>query len=101
MPTQQLYDGWNLIGPNPQFTECDISAADALSSIELTPAGLPGYTQVISPQTKSQVGWIWTGGHDAPDLKIGRGYWVFMENDDILAGFGFTPLPDKLLGYHR
>ena len=99
MPQRQLYAEWSLIGPNPLFPECGMWVDEALSSIEMTPSGLPGYTQVISPVVRCQEPWHYTPGMDAEWMRIGRGYWVWMENADILAGFGFSPLPDQLGPY--
>jgi hypothetical protein len=97
MPTRDLEAGWSLIGPNPIFPESGIPVDDALSSIIQTPDGLPGYTQVISPVVRSQNSWYFVPGmHHAPDMKSGRGYWVWMENADTLVGFGFSPLPDQI-----
>jgi hypothetical protein len=99
MPTRNLVvpdgGGWALISANPPYEEFGLPAMsvdEALASIELTPAGLPGYTQVISPITNSQDPWIYVPGMDAPEMIGFRGYWVWMENTDILAGFGFTPI---------
>jgi hypothetical protein len=101
MPTRDLSAGWNLIGPNPIFPDDDIPTDDALSSIEQTPAGLPGYTQVISPVVRCQCAWYYVPGNwIAPDMESGRGYWVWMENADKLVGFGFSPLPDQLSHIH-
>ncbi len=96
MPTRQLSADWNLIAVNPLFPRKGMMTDEALSSIEETPAGLPGYTQVISPIVGGQPAWIYTPSSEPQFMISGRGYWVWMENADILAGFGFTPLPDKL-----
>jgi hypothetical protein len=97
MPTRNLAAGWNLIGPNPIFPQGSMPVDDALSSIMQTPAGLPGYTQVVSPVVRCQDAWYYVPGMKiAPNMLSGRGYWVWMENPDILVGFGFSPLPDQL-----
>jgi len=93
LPTRVLQPGWNLIGPNPMFCMPYMPVDEALSSILLTPAGLPGYTQVISPFLASQEAWYYVPGMEPEDMETGKAYWVFMENEDILAGFGFTPIP--------
>jgi hypothetical protein len=94
MPTRELSGRWNLIGPNPLWpVEWDIAVDEALSSIEQTPGGLPGYTQVISPIVSCQEPWFYVPGMDSREMRMGKGYWVWMENPDILVGFGFTPLP--------
>jgi hypothetical protein len=97
MPTRHLSAGWSLIGPNPIFPEDGMPVDDALSSIVQTPAGLPGYTQVISPVVRCQNPWYYVPGmRHAPEMRSGCGYWVWMENEDDLIGFGFSPLPDQL-----
>jgi len=96
MPTQELYAGWNLVGPNPLWPDDGMRARHALSSVALTPMGLPGYTQVMSPVVFCQDPWAFVPDMFGPGPKMvsGRGYWLWMENDeDILVGFGFTPLP--------
>jgi hypothetical protein len=102
MPTRSLEAGWSLIGPNPIFPDFGIAADEALSSIIQTPAGLPGYTQVISPVVRCQPSWYFVPGMKfSPCMESGRGYWVWMENPDTLVGFGFSPLPDQMgEGYH-
>lgn len=96
MPTQEMYAGWNLIGPNPLWPDDGMRARHALSSVALTPDGLPGYTQVISPVVFCQDSWVFVPDMEGQGKKMrsGRGYWLWMENDeDILVGFGFSPLP--------
>jgi hypothetical protein len=96
MPTRTLSAGWSLIGPNPLFSEDGMPVRYALSSILLTPSGSPGYTQVISPVVQCQdPPWAFVPDMEGegPMMLSGRGYWVWMENVDILVGFGFTPLP--------
>jgi hypothetical protein len=105
MPTRQLYGdrtasdpdltGWNLVGPNPQFMNPGMAAKVALSSVQMTPSGLPGYTQAISPNVWCQPPWIFTPDMPGPGPTMisGRAYWVWMENNDMLVGYGFTPLP--------
>jgi hypothetical protein len=96
MPTRQLYAGWNLIGPNPQFPDIGMPVEDVLSSVELTSEGTPGYTQVISPIVNCQESWVYVPDGkkcSGPDMLIGNGYWVWMLNDIVLVGFGFSPLP--------
>jgi hypothetical protein len=73
-----------------------MKASVALSSIEQTPGGLPGYVQAISPIVNCQDSWVYVPGMDDRGMESGRGYWVWMENADTLVGFGFTPLPDKI-----
>jgi hypothetical protein len=94
MPTRNLPAGWSLIGPNPLFGAPGMQAKFALESIEQTAGGLPGYSQVISPVVWCQNAWVYVPGMMGPYvMESGRGYWVWMQNPGILAGFGFTPLP--------
>jgi len=95
MPTRTLDAGWSLIGPNPLFTTGSMYVRHALSSISLTPAGTPGYTQAISPVVQCQEAWAFVQDMDGPGpwMISGKAYWVWMENTDTLVGFGFTPLP--------
>jgi len=97
MPTRDLEARWNLIGPNPLFTNPGMPVKPALSSIVQTPAALPGYTQAISPVVHCQPSWAYTPEMPGPGpmMLSGRGYWTWMENPDTLVGFGFTPLPDS------
>lgn len=96
LPTRNLSQGWNLIGPNPPFCDDGIEVYAALRSIEQTPSGLPGYTQIVSPPVSGQDSWYWVPGMsdagDTPWMESGRAYWVWMENPDTLVGFGFTPI---------
>ena len=88
--------GWNLIAPNPVWPPWPgMPVRPATTSILLTPAGLPGLTQVISPNVFSQPAWAWvpTMPGPGPLMGTGRGYWVWMENPDTLVGFGFSPIP--------
>ncbi len=114
MPTEaptisarQLYAGWNLVGlayipwqENPVLIP-GMKADEALSSVEEVTGGLPGYVTVVSPPL-CQEPWVYSGGNiadwngqpPAPEgwLLIGKGYWVYMLNDGVLAGFTSTPV---------
>lgn len=105
-PVKYLKSGWNLIGPAYAFDQ-DTLAWDemkvdkALISIEETPAGLTGYTVVLSPSINDEA-WAYTAGAaKTPTMSTGYGYWVQMENPDALAGFSSTPLnlPEIDLGW--
>ncbi len=96
-PQKTLRAGWNLIGPayafDPDTLTWDEKAVDAaLVSVEKTPQGLLGYTIALSPSI-NRGAWSYTvGASEPPTMEPGYGYWVFMENTDILAGFSQTPL---------
>ncbi len=105
-PVKYLKSGWNLIGPAYAFDQ-DTLAWDemkvdkALISIDETPAGLTGYTVVLSPSINDEA-WAYTAGAaKTPKMSTGYGYWVQMENPDALAGFSSTPLnlPEIDLGW--
>jgi len=96
MPTLPVYKGWNLVGPNPPFCDPGMCVRDFVSSLVRT-SGMDGFTQVIS-QGSSQRNWSYTIGDWVSDdndqfMKIGKAYWVFMNGNQTLAGFGFTRLP--------
>jgi hypothetical protein len=101
MPTRTLNvpagGGWFLFGPNPIFPDHEMDVDDAVTSLMQTPNGLPAITQVISPVVRCQGSWYWVPGMKyAPDARSGRGYWGWLENSDILVGYGFSPLPDQM-----
>ena len=97
-PVKQLKVGWNLIGPayrpgeDLQYWEYK-QVDEALISIEKTSNGLTGYSMVVSPPLNEE-SWTYTiNQDDDPAMDVGRGYWVYMENPDELAGFSSTPFP--------
>ena len=96
-PMRQLRTGWNLIGPAPQTSPFSsdngsMPVDQALVSVEQTAGGLTGYTIVVSPPI-NQESWTYTAGASSPpSVEPYQGYWVFMENDDVLAGFSTTPI---------
>jgi hypothetical protein len=98
-PVRDLKQGYNLIGAAPPFEVVafkEMPVNQALISVVLTPAGLRGYTMVISPPL-NQAGWVYTVGADnPPNMSPFIGFWVFMENDDTLAGFSTTPIPNPV-----
>ncbi|MEN6513971.1 hypothetical protein, partial [Methanoculleus sp.] len=109
-PAKSLRAGWNLVGPAYDLRNGPMevpayylwwgepygtSLIKALASVEQTPAGLTGYTVVVSPSVNPEA-WVYTvedKKKSAPDMDATCGYWVFMENPDTLAGFSSTPLP--------
>jgi len=100
VPSKQLYSGWNLVGLAYLGDIRGLKATDALVSVEEVSGGLTGYKLVVSPPV-NQPGWVYTGGAIADWNGQGEppagwmmntiGYWVFVLNDGILAGFTFTP----------
>ena len=93
LPTRDLAPGWNLIGPNPVFYDSCVSVDTAVSSIIGEEGN--GYAFVMSPQVGGQESWVWSGNEPyVPTMTSGYAYWVWMNNADTLAGFGFTPVRD-------
>ena len=90
-PQRPLTAGWNLFGLAVPPASTTMDAAEALISVKETAGGLPGYSIVVSPSINDDP-FILTRPLAAQDLTTFRGYWVFMENDDTLAGFSTTPV---------
>ena len=92
-PSKSLAAGWNLIG----LADLSSKRVDyAVASVLLDSAGLPGYSQVISPSMNSS-SWSYSAGGTATskNMLVGEGYWIYMQNDATLAGFTIFPLvPD-------
>lgn len=108
-PVRNLNRGWNLIGPAYDLFELNepiddkylwwgepysISVIKALASVEETADGKTGYNIVISPAINPDT-WVFTRNEyeHIPGIDATRGYWIYMENQDLLAGFSTTPLP--------
>jgi len=121
IPSLPVYEGWNLVGlavSPPQDPWMPVS--DALISVEEVLAdGVRGYIIVASPRQYVEteveyacaecccgIDYDWYFGQESwqflrhglepegeiPNMTIGGAYWMFMERDDILAGFSSTPL---------
>jgi len=92
-PVRSLVKGWNLIGPAPDYQEGGFSARPVEDTL-VTAYGNqenPGYLIVISPGV-NQPGWSYVRDAMSVDLLPYKGYWVFMENPETLAGFSTTPI---------
>ena len=92
-PTKALTAGWNLIGL-ASFNSMD--SPYAVVSVLKTAAGLPGYSQVISPSMNT-ASWSYSVGEAAASMYMypTEGYWIYMQNASTLAGFTIFPLvPD-------
>ena len=91
-PTKALSAGWNLVGTTPVLSSTTMAADEALISVFSTASGLVGYNQVVSPSINTTT-FSWTRGDTTgiPTLDRWKGYWVFMENADTMAGFSSTP----------
>ena len=91
-PSRTLNQGWNLVSLAVPPDTVTMDADLALISAFVTPTGQVGYTQVVSPAMNPDP-FIWTRLASSPPLLTRwRGYWVFMENTDTLAGFSSTPV---------
>ncbi len=87
-PARGLVTGWNLIGPAPAYDDGSFSPKpieDSLITIE------GDYRIAISPGLH-QPGWSYMPEGASRDLLPYKGYWVFMDHPDTLAGFSTTPL---------
>jgi len=90
-PSKDVVAGWNLVGS--AFLEQFAWGVDeALVSLYYAPGELSwGYTQVISPAL-NQPDWVYIrDGADPPDMLVGKGVWVSLDNADIYTGFTYTP----------
>jgi hypothetical protein len=93
-PARALSSGLSLIGSAPAYDSGIFPAMRvdlALKSIEQAPGNLTGYTMVISPSL-NQPSWVYVPGATLHDLLPFKGYWVVMENPDVLYGFSTTPI---------
>ena len=92
-PQWLLDEEWNLISlANLESKRVDL----ATTSVLLDSAGLPGYSQVISPSMNAS-SWTYSVGGTATNknMLVGEAYWIYMQNDATLAGFTIFPLvPD-------
>jgi hypothetical protein len=107
MPSKALSAGWNLISL-AYLSSSGKNADDAVVSVYQTAAGLPGYSQVISPSLNATqtnmfgvagASWAYSSGagYASPqDMFAGLGYWCYMQNAATLAGFEITPIAPDL-----
>ncbi|MFC2036305.1 NosD domain-containing protein [Chloroflexota bacterium] len=101
--TKVLKQGWNLMGSAMSITERELEMWKVLISVANTPTGLIGYNMVVSPPLATQPSWVYVRGQEERDvgfrwekMDFGRGYWIYMENQDELAGFSSTPITAKI-----
>ncbi len=90
-PSRAVSAGWNLFGLAVPRDQTTMDAKAALISLLVAPGGGDGYTIVVSPSINPDP-FILTFPLATQDLTRSRGYWVFMENADTLAGFSTTPV---------
>jgi len=95
VPAKSLYTGWNLAGSAFINTADELAVDEALISLyygegKLLPLG---YSQVISPEL-NQPGWVYLrDGVDPPNMLLGKGYLVAIDNTDEYLGQTYTPWP--------
>jgi hypothetical protein len=108
-PSKALNAGWNLISL-AYLSSSGKQADDAVASVYLTAAGLPGYSQVVSPSLNATqtnmfgvagASWAYSSGQTIADpwtetMYAGLGYWCYMQNAATLAGFEITPIAPDL-----
>jgi len=106
-PSKSLALGWNLIGL-AYLSSSGMDADDAVASVAKTAAGLPGYSQVVSPSVNftqtdmyGNPGTSWAVSYGQANVSdkmyAGLGYWIYMQNPDVtLAGFEMTPIAPDL-----
>ena len=90
-PARPLSKDWNLFGLALPLGQATMAADDALISVFTAPGGVDGYSIVLSPSINPDP-FILTRPVGDKALTVERGYWVFMENADTLAGFSTTPV---------
>jgi hypothetical protein len=109
-PSKELDAGWNLISLASLDSD-GMEADDAVASVYLTAANLPGYGQVVSPSINptqydmyynAGTSWAVARSQHATSLGTsyhmyaGLGYWIYMQNAATLAGFEITPIAPDL-----
>ena len=91
-PSRPVSAAWNLVSlALPPAATQTLDAKEALLSLFESPDGKTGYSIVVSPAIDPDP-FILFRPLLAKDLATFRGYWVFMENADIIAGFSSTPV---------
>ena len=103
MPSKDLVAGWNLASLASLSSMTEIAA---VASVLKNSAGLPGYSQVISPSMNanqtdmlgaSGSSWAYSSSQSTANSMLpGLGYWVYMQNAATLAGFEITPIAPDL-----
>jgi hypothetical protein len=106
-PSKSLNAGWNLISL-AYLSSSGKHADNAVASVYQTAAGLPGYSQVVSPSLNDTqtnmfgtagASWAYSSGEtysSGQDMYAGLGYWIYMQNAATLAGFEITPIAPDL-----
>ena len=94
---KDMYAGWNLAGSAFINVAGELAVDLALNTLywaEGATDPLPqGYSQVISPAL-NQPGWVYFRDiGDPPNMLVGNGYLVHMDNSDAYGGQTYTPWP--------
>ena len=98
-----LKPGWNLMGSAMSIMVWELEMWKVLVSVEHTADGKVGYDMVVSPPLASQPSWVYVRGQEEEEvgyewqkMDFGRGYWIYMENEDEMAGFSSTPITARI-----
>ena len=105
-PSKALNAGWNLISLAYLGSSGQTDLA-TVASVYKTAAGLPGYSQLVSPSLNAtqtdmygttRTSWAYASGQTGGTYSCyaGLGYWVYMQNAATLAGFEITPIAPDL-----
>jgi hypothetical protein len=105
-PSKTLSAGWNLISLAYLGSSGQTDLA-TVASVAKTAAGLPGYSQLVSPSINAtqtdmygtaRTSWAYAYGQTGGvySCYAGLGYWVYMQNAATLAGFEITPIAPDL-----
>jgi len=98
-----LKTGWNFIGAAMTSSQRELEMWQVLISVAHTATGLVGYDMVISPPLATQPPWVYVRGQEEvtgfmwQKMRFGRGYWIYMENQDEMAGITSTPLSARIV----
>ena len=108
-PTKDLAAGWNMASL-AYLSSSGMAADDAVASVYLTAANLPGYSQVVSPSLNTlrrdmyyNQESSWSDSRAQHGAASGNstmyatyGYWIYMLNAATLAGHTITPIAPDL-----
>ena len=100
--TRLLKQGWNLMGAAMAIMEKELEMWKVLVSVAHTSDGKVGYDQVVSPPLATQPSWVYVRGQEEESgfewkkMKFSRAYWIYMENEDTMAGFSSTPITARV-----
>jgi len=88
-PSRSLTEGLNLIGPAPDYQNGGFLPKTVEESLVVIEGD---YSIVVSPGL-NQPGWSYVRNDTTSrDLLPYKGYWVTMDNPEILQGFSTTPI---------